>query len=112
MKLKLADREAFDNRKKCADQAKAIYAKDMKEMAALRDAAEIHKAEMSSLNNEVKRLNSREADLQKEISDLQVALVAVKEHGERECNRLRSDQAANVARTTKKAQARLDRAKA
>ncbi|CAD5329714.1 unnamed protein product [Arabidopsis thaliana] len=112
LKLKLADREAFDNLKKCADQAKAIYAKDMKEMASLRDAAEIHKAEMSSLNDEVKRLNSREADLQKEFSDLHVALVAVKEHGERECNRLRNDRAAKVARTTKKAQARLDRVKA
>nr|BAD44130.1 putative protein [Arabidopsis thaliana] len=112
LKLKLADREAFDNLKKCADQAKAIYAKDMKEMAALKDAAEIHKAEMSSLNDEVKRLNGREADLQKEISDLQVALVAAKEHGERECNRLRNDRAAKVARTTKKAQARLDRVKA
>ena len=55
---------------------------------------------------------SPEAALQKEISDLQVALVAAKEHGERECNRLRNDRAAKVARTTKKAQARLDRVKA
>ncbi|CAD5324772.1 unnamed protein product [Arabidopsis thaliana] len=112
LRLKLADREAFENLKKCADQAKAIYAKDMKEMAALKDAAEIHKEEISSLNDEVKRLNGREADLQKEISDLQVALVAVKEHGEKECNRLRNDRAAKVARTTGITQARLDRVKA
>ena len=112
LRLKLTDREAFDNLKKCADKVEAIYAKDMKEMAALKDAAEIHKAKISSLNDEVTRLNGREADLQKEINDLQVALVAAKEHGERECSRLRNDRAAKVARTTRKAQARLDRVKA
>jgi len=112
LRLKLADRDTFDNLKKCADQAKIIYARDMKEMAALKDADETHKTEINSLNDEVTRLNGREADLLKEIGEVQVALVAAKEHEERECIRLQTDRAAKVSHTTRKAQNRLDKMKA
>jgi len=111
-RLKLADRDAFDNLKKCTDKAKLIYARDIKEMAPLKDAAETHKVEISSLNDEVATLNGRKVDLLKEISDLQIAFVVVKEHGEKECNRLQTNRDAKVARTTRKAQARFDKMKA
>lgn len=73
--------------------------------------AETHQTEVGSLNDEVARLGKCETELLEEVAKLQADMIAAKEHEEKECTRLQNDRAAKVARTTQKAQARLDKVK-
>ncbi|CAL9241855.1 unnamed protein product [Arabidopsis halleri] len=80
-----------------------------KTIAHLEREGETYQAEVGSLNDEVARLGKRESDLMGKVAKLQADLTAARDHEEKECSRLRNDRAAKVARTTQKAQARLDK---
>ncbi|KAG7593992.1 hypothetical protein ISN45_Aa01g027690 [Arabidopsis thaliana x Arabidopsis arenosa] len=98
LKLKYGDRDRFKLLSSVFEQEKRNHEELKKKYDLLKAESETHSAEVASLKDEVAKLGKREAEL-------------AEDHDERELNRLRNDRFAKVSRTTKKAEARLDKVK-